>query len=431
MRYDENWSPMLDPARRSAPLDALKAIPLNADGSWYLTLGGELRERYESSRHPVFGLRSPPKNDYLLHRALLFGDLRLGPHGRAFVELVNGLVGGWDGTPPPTQKDQLDLLQGFGELTLPAAGGEAMLRAGRQEISFGSSRLVSVREGPNVRRAFDGIRTAWTGEPGRVDVFLVRPVSPETGSFNDGSDQDQAFWGSYATGPVPGVPDLKADLYYLGLERDGARYAQGTGTEHRHTVGARLFGERAGFDWNVEGAFQFGSFGQGSIRAWTLSSNAGFTFTGLPFSPRLGLNADAISGDGDLGDDRLETFNPLFPKLPYFSEANLVAPANLLDIQPNLTLALTPAVSMNLGWNALWKQAKADAFYAPPLSPVAGTAGGDSRFIGQQASVSLEWQATEQLVFGGSYVQFTPGSATREAGGRSGNFLTAWMQFRF
>ncbi|MFC7400587.1 alginate export family protein [Chelatococcus sp. GCM10030263] len=431
-RFKEDWSPLRDPALRTDPFDPLKWIPLSGDGSAYLTLGGELRARYESSLDPVFGLGPLRRNDYALLRSFLFADLHLGPNARTFLELASGFAPGWAGEPPPTQKDLLDILQAFGELSLTTVHGEIMLRGGRQEMSFGSSRLVSVRESPNIRRAFDGVRAAWIGGGDtRIDVFLVRPVAPQLGIFNDSADQAQLFWGAYATTAIPAVPGLKTDLYYLALERDKARFAQGVATERRHTLGTRLFGQHSGFDWNVEAAYQFGSFGTAEIRAWTVSANVGYTFAHLPFSPRVGLNADAISGDGNLRDNRLGTFNPMFPKLPYFSEANLAAPANLLDLQPNLSLSLTPKLTVTLGWNPLWKQAEADAFYAPPLSPVRGTASGTGRFIGQQTSAAFEWGATEHLTIGGTYVHYTPGKRLKQAGGRAGDFVAGWAQFTF
>jgi len=426
-RYDEDWRAMTDPAQRTDVLDPIKWVPITNDPDWYVTFGGELRERYEASRNPVFGLSGPARNDYLLHRLFLFGDLHLGPQVRTFVEVVNGLTAGWRGTPPATQENQLDLLQGFAEWR-PLGDRSAWVRAGRQEMSFGSSRLISVREAPNVRRAFDGVRASWSGTGIRVDGFAVRPVAPQRGSFNDPSDSAQAFWGAYATVTTPVT---NVDVYYLGLTRENARFAQGTATERRHTIGARQFGKRGAVDWNIEEAVQFGSFGEAAIRAWTVSANLGFTARDLPLAPRFGFNADAISGDRDATDGTLGTFNPLFPKLPYFSEANLAAPANLYDIQPNLTLSLTPDVTASVGWNLLWKQALADAFYAPPLSPVRGTAGGSGRFIGQQVSLSATWSVTDALAIGGTYVHYEPGGRTRAAGGQAGDFFTAWLQWQF
>lgn len=431
-RFDEDWSALRDPAKRTDPFDPIKFIPLNVDGSWYATLGGELRERFESSRNPLFGLAAPARNDYLLHRAYLFADIHYGPNFRAFVQIASGLTAGWTGTPPATQKNDLDFLQGFGELSFPVETGAVMLRAGRQEMSFGSSRLVSVRESPNFRRSFDAVRGTWNiSKDIRVDAFVSRPVAPQFGVFDDGIDENQTFWGVYATAPVPGVSSLKVDVYYFGIDRRNANFAQGIATERRETIGARLFGKHDGFDWNTEGAFQFGSFGASNIQAWTVSTDVGYTFAGLPFTPRVGLKADAISGDKNLKDGTLGTFNPLFPKLPYFSEANLVAPMNLLDIQPNLTLSLTPKVSFNVGWNPFWKQEAADAVYSSALTPVKGTAGGSGRYIGQQVSATLAWAATSHLNIAGTYVHYTPGERVRQAGGQDGDFVAVWAQFLF
>jgi hypothetical protein len=414
------------------PFAALKDMPLSPDGSVSLSLGGQFRVRPEFSRHPVFGLAAPAHNNGLLIRSFLSADLKLGPYLRSFVQFVSGQAPIWSVTPPGTQLDRLDLLQGYGELTLPAGADKVMIRGGRQEMSFGSSRLVSVRESPNVRRAFDGVRAAWISGPDqRIDAFLVRPVLPLSGIFDDKSDPTQAFWGAYATSPMPGLSALKADFYYLGIERENARFAQGTADERRHTIGSRLFGKAAGFDWDVEGAFQFGSFGQADIRAWTVSAAFGYSFSDLPFSPRIGLNADAISGDSNLRDGKLGTFNPLFPKLPYFSEANLVGPANLLDIQPSVTLTLLPKVKLTVSWNPLWKQAKADAFYGPAITPVARTGGGVGRYLGQQLSTTLEWSPTEHLTFGGTYVNYSPGKRIRQAGGTSGSFAAGWATMSF
>lgn len=412
--------------------DLLKNIPLTADGTVTLSLGGQARIRPEFSRHPVFGLAAPDHNNGLLIRSFLSADLRLGPYLRAFVEVVSGQAPIWAGTPPGTQLDRLDLRQGYGELNLPIAAGSLMVRGGRQEMSFGSSRLISVRDSPNIRRAFDGVRAAWIVSPDtRIDAFLVRPVVPLAGLFDDRSDPAQAFWGVYGTSAVPGLPALKADVYYLGLNRENARFAQGIADEHRHTVGARLFGNAESFDWNIEGAYQFGRFGHADIQAWMASAVIGYSLTGLPFAPRLGLNADAISGDGNLRDDRLGTFNPLFPRLPYFSEANLVGPANLIDIQPNITLTLLPKIKLTVSWNPLWKQAKADAFYGPAITPVARTAGGAGRYLGQQVSTTIEWNPSEHLTFGGTYVAYEPGERIRRAGGQSGSFTAGWATVTF
>jgi hypothetical protein len=452
-RYDENWSFLRDPSRRTDLFDPIKWIPLGRDTSWFLTLGGELRERFQDTRNPAFGLPSPTRATDVYHRTFLFADVHLGPRFRTFVELVDGETRGTTETPSPFEQDPLDLLQAFADLIVPVGkSGELTLRVGREDMMLGSSRLVSLRESPNVRRAFDGVRTFWeSGKKRRVDAFLVRPVAPRVGVFDDGTDRTQLFWGVYTTSPVPPVRGLNVDLYYLGLNRQDASFAQGLAPEHRHTVGARLFGRRTGFDWDVdafdvsshrppevdfrfdwdvEGAYQFGSFGAASIGAWMISSNWGYTFSELSLSPRLGLKADAASGDDNLQDDRLGTFNPLYPALRYYSLVRLFEPANLINLQPSITADLAKGVSAIVAWSALWRESAADAFYAPPLVPVKGTATGD-RLIGRQASAIVAWKATAHLTVAGNYAHFTPAGSVSEVGGRSGDFFLALAQFKF
>jgi hypothetical protein len=240
-------------------------------------------------------------------------------------------------------------------------------------------------------------------------------------------------------------------LYYLGLDRLDALFARGRAQEHRQTVGARLFGNRTGFDldeeefnfdsrrapdvetkfdWDVEGAYQFGSFGTAEIGAWMISSNWGYTFTEFALSPRLGLKADAASGDSNLHEQRLGTFNPLFPALRYYSLVRLFEPANLLDLQPSITVGLSKNLDATVAGSALWRVSMADAFYAPPLVPVNGTATG-GRFIGQQVSAILAWKATTHLTVAFNYAHFIPGGSVKQAGGHSGDFFLALGQFKF
>ena len=55
LRQDEGWSALCDPARRMRWFDALKCVPLSASRATWLSLGGEVRERYEYTHHPLWG----------------------------------------------------------------------------------------------------------------------------------------------------------------------------------------------------------------------------------------------------------------------------------------------------------------------------------------------------------------------------------------
>lgn len=346
--------------------------------------------------------------------------LQLGVHAE------NGKAGG----PGRTDSGALDVQQAYWRWQR----GGFHLQLGRQEGGYGSSRLLSVRDGPNIRLAFDGARAGWKGRLGTLDLMALRPLENRPGAFDDRGERGAHLWGAYATtarGRGPG----QWDLYLLDYRREGARFAAGSGTERRQTLGARWFGQFGALDWNSELVAQGGELqtvaGTLDVRAWTLATDTGWRWTELPLQPRLGLKADIASGDGKLHDGRLGTFNALFPKSAYFSEASLLAPANLMDLQPTLTLRLHHAVTTELGVQMAWKQRRADAVYTTPapLLALPGSAGG-ARRIGTQYKSETRWQASKHWQWQLQLAWVDAGPALKQAGGQDTLFASivgAWQ----
>lgn len=428
-RYDENYRYLRNPAQRGDFWDRIKYVPLDAAGDWYISFGGEIRERFEYYSHPMFSLQGQDADAYLLQRALLHADLHAGPYLRGFVQLGSHEAW-WKDFAAPPYLDRLDIQQAFGEIRLPLAG-DPFLRVGRQEMAFGSQRLVAIRDAPNVRRNFDGIRFGGMFGDVRLDIFATRPVELREDRFDDRSDSEQALWGLYSTFPMNIMPGGKADLYYLGLDKDPARFAAGTAEEERHTFGTRLFGTHASWDWDWEVLGQVGSFGDQDIRAWGVTTDTGYSFDADGWTIRLGLKADIGSGDGDLDDDTLGTLNPYFPKLAYFNQAALLGPSNVMDLQPSITFKPQPTLSITAGYDVLWRTTTADAIYAGSGAPIAGTASRSGQYTGSQLSLDLAWQASRHVDFGLGYVHLEAGEALRDAGGDDVDFAYFSAGYRF
>ena len=218
--------------------DPVKYIPLGKRDNWFLTVGGDAREWYEDYKNDNWGVLpfrpadadqvEAENNGYLMQRYMLHGDFHLGRRVRAFAQLKSSLVNGRVGGPRPIiDSDELDVNQAFLDVNVLLNHEKApkvTLRLGRQEMHFGSGRLVSVREGPNVRAGFDGVRLITTTRNWRIDTFAVKPVitlgrgvkyppfppnpdlKPARGYFDDRPDPDQTFWGTFATGPARFAP---------------------------------------------------------------------------------------------------------------------------------------------------------------------------------------------------------------------------------
>src|SRR5262249_57355615 len=141
-----------------------------------------------------------------------------------------GVVAGRRGGRGPPDEDRLDLHQGFVDVAGRLGGDDTLtMRLGRMELQYGSSRLVSVRESPNVRQSFDGALMILHAGAWRVDAFGVRPVTTVPGEFDDETDRQRAFFGLYATTPLTALPDGHIDLYSFELDRDNASFQQGRG----------------------------------------------------------------------------------------------------------------------------------------------------------------------------------------------------------
>jgi hypothetical protein len=124
-------------------------------------LAGEIRERYELLDHPGFGTGLADSRGYLLQRYLFSSDFHFGPRLRFFAEVQSAFEEGRTGGPRPTDYDPLEIHQAFVDWKIQDSGNEGVtLRVGRQEVGFGSGRLIAPAEGLNLRRSMDGARIA-------------------------------------------------------------------------------------------------------------------------------------------------------------------------------------------------------------------------------------------------------------------------------
>lgn len=261
--------------------------------------------------------------------------------------------------------------------------------------------------------------------------FWVRPVENELGVFDDGSDHDQALWSLYLTRHF-NTRDDGVDAYYIGYQEKDATFNQGTANERRHTVGSRLFGTLSGWDWNTEGFYQFGSFGDGDIRAWSVGSDTGYTFSNTPWTPRLSLKANIISGDDDPSDAELQTFNALFPKGKYFGEIGLLGPYNLINLHPSLEFNLSERWSASLAGVFYWRENTGDGIYDNSGNLVRSDAGSRARFIGTQSELLLNYHPSRNLELELAVSRFEPGRFIEETGSsKPAWFASAEIRFVF
>lgn len=432
LRYDENYEFLKDPELRSDYLDKLKYIPVGKNDS-YLTLGGEVRLFYEHYQHEGWGATGVTSNGYLLQRYMVHADFHIGRRFRLFSQIKSGLLNGREGRERPVDVDRLDFNQLFidinivtGEQKRVLAG--LVLRAGRHELDFGAGRMISIRELPNVRSAYDGFRIAATIRSWTIDAFAVRPAETNRGFFDNGTERGTDLWGVYAVHHFP--HELNIDVFYLGNKRDRAPFSNGVAQETRHSVGGRLWHVDSRLNWDVEMAYQFGKFANGDIHAWGVSSRIVYSLSSRGLRPKVSLNAGLNSGDRSAGPDN-NTFYPPAPNGAFFGAVGALGPGNVAGFAPKFSIAPTRNIFIDTYWYFFWRQQINDGVYnvpgfpsKPPLS--------NSRFIGSQAEIDIVWQvaAHQTLVF--VFANFFNGQFIRETPpARQITYAAAWYTYKF
>jgi Alginate export len=489
-RYEEDYTYLRDPAASTDFFDPLKYIPLTPDGSVYLTVNGEVRFRYDNTDHKNFGIATgtataptPGKipvftpatgissNELYKQRYELGADLHLGDHFRFYGDIYHGQQTGHDaGSPiPGNLRDDLGLVNGFGELFDTTADTKTGFRAGRQQIYFGNDLQVRANVSTNLPSpVFDGFRAYRDWGFARVDAFAYNIVVFGNGVLTDRDDSHTNLWGLYGSYDLPKLAlasaELKSsvDLFYFGWRSTpftggkgsgiyndaafltGAKIVAATGAgfvasqDHRATFGLRYYGGLGDVDYDWQGAVQGGSYAGFDVAAFAANTDTGYTFHDLPWKPRIGAHLDIASGGASKADGTLQTYQPMYPNTQYYVPNNEFAPTNFYDVAPRISVHPSETVTAEFYYSFLWRYSENDAIYTGAPWPggngqnnYAVTVLAPGRTIGRQADFRLTWAITPHVLTLFEAAVFDPGSAIRTAGGRTTTFLDANLTFKF
>ena len=429
-RADEDWSFLRD--RPDTDFwDPAKYIGLGREDR-FMTLSGELRYRAEGFRIRATDTRPSTIDNYLLQRYLTGADVHFNSRVRFFTELQSGIINGKLQSPRPTDRDSLDVHQGFAEWTRAGGSRRVSVKVGRQELAIGSTRLISASPGLNVKRSFDGARVLYGTRSWLVAGAAARLVIPKGGTFDDASDSGQLFWGVAATGPSPLLQRGDVGAYYLGIDRDQSVYAQEIAPERRHTVGLKWTGIGERLALNYDALFQWGTFGGDPIRAWAFATETSYQIATTGWQPRVNVRADIASGDRDPANPHLEAFNPLFPGNSYSGAVGLLGPTNLTDLTPALTVRPRPGLIVGFEAPSYWRTSLGDGVYTTDQRLIARPGTSGRRYIGTNPGVLVTWQATTHVQLQGAITRFLAGAFLEDSFVSSGfGFYSTTFLYRF
>ena len=422
LRYDEDYNYLQHDTSENW-YHKIKRGSLGKNPNSYISFGGEMRFQYFTVKNENWGDEPADKDGYSFSRWLLHTDVHIGKNFRTFVQLQSSMANSKIST-SPVDEDPLEIHQAFSEILLhPGVQNKINLRVGRQEFSYGSQRLVSVRDGPNNRQSFDALKLGWSSKNYKSDIFYSHYVAARKNIFDDRSNDNIKFWGNYwVINKIPVIQNI--DLYYFGLFKRNTNFDDGTNRELRQSFGTRIWGKQGQWRYDAEALTQFGKFGDKKIRAWTASLNSSFTLGHTRYEPQFGIKTELISGDKKYGDNKLQTFNPLFPRGGYFGLAAIIGPSNLMDIHPSVSFKLNPKLDWSVDYDIFWRYSKNDGLYAPSTKLIYSGKNSIAKYVGNQLSSELTFIPVPYIYMRAELTWFKAGKYLQEVSEGKNIFFT-------
>ncbi len=313
-------------------------------------------------------------------------------------------------------EDSLDIRQAnfsFGNLKEKAFN----LKIGRIEFKLADERLVGPIDWSNISQSFDGINFNFLLRGWDFKTFALRRVNIEDGKINKWDKEDN-FFGIFTEKKVTNWHNLSLFLFYRDTDKP-IFFGPNVGSDYlkEYTLGFYFEGkEMLNFNYLIFGAYQFGDFGEREINARAFVFNLSYNFS-IKLNPSLGIEYNYGSGDKDPLDDKRGTFDNLYPTghkfYGYMDRASL---QNLKDYA--LILNLKPYKDTHIGihYHFINLDIEMDALYLASKKPLIQGEKGQSREVGGELDLTVNYKLNENLSLLIGYSYFNGGKFLRENG---------------
>lgn len=379
----------------------------------------EARDNYDFSDRADTGATAT--DTFHLLRTRLMLDAKVSESLRAFAQLQDARI--WDSTTANRFstgfRDEFDVRQAYVDLKIKEIAEALTLRAGRQELAYGDQRLVGGFNWSNVAQTFDAVKLIYADKNFTLDGWLGEKVPIDRGNSNNWYDDNEGFHGAYAT--YKGIDKHLLDLYYLyrNTSEPVTMGPNGTRKLNESTIGFRIKGEKINnFDYTWESAYQFGEFGSQDVNAYALIALAGYTFSELPWSPRLGLQWNFATGDEDSTDNERNTFDNLWPTNHlHYGYIDFVSLQNINAY--NLKLNLKPAKKLSLQgdyWLFYLDETTDAAYNAGRGTLRAASQRAGSGYLGSEIDAVIKYNWNKNVQLEGGYSHFFAGTFLARTG---------------
>lgn len=285
------------------------------------------------------------------------------------------------------------------------SGRKVFFRAGRQTITWGDGRLLGANDWSATGRALDAARFGF--QVGDLDVETFAAMLAIPGRYPDATDKTTLREGSGAQ--LYGLDAVYHVLPLLNIEATGlVRMVRdpAPSTLTPSTIGVidgRIFGDRRGFRYAVEGAYELGKvawYGANrDVSAFAFAARASWE-TALPGHLTFGAEGAYASGDdGTVATldkttgkpPTLKRFDPILPdEHTFLGPMGLFAWSNLMFVGGDVSVQPIDELRFKAGYHYAALAQPGGRWTDAALTPIGASPANKSRALGHEIDVSFK-----------------------------------------
>ena len=381
--------------------------------SW-IHFGGELRGRFEDPSNIGW---APKTNDaYYLNRFRLSVLVKALPWLRFYAQMQDARAGGYPGSQPNTVYNSFDLRQGYVELGSADKTGFSV-KAGREDVTLGSGRLVSPSGWLNANRSFEGIVGSYRGDWMKVDVLEVSVILIDPTRFDEHKPGDRIFGGYFTFGKI--LPSMSIEPYVL-VHRNLA-IASETGVLGNAIVpmaGLRVIGTAPyRFDYQAEVVGQWGYYSTDSVSALAGFYGVGWRVNDSIYKPHFSLEVSHASGDGSAKDGTRHTFDEIYPYGDHdmFGLADQMGWKNMRLGRAGFDFMPVRKLTVKANFEEMYLATTQDGIYNSSGTRTLLNRKATSRHVGAEPDIQAWYKWSKYLNFGAGLGRFFAGAYLNES----------------
>jgi hypothetical protein len=391
-----------------------------------LTIGGEVRARAESRQNFDYNSLRDDENSFMFLRSRLGVRLDATDDISAFIQIQDARTFGDE---PSTVNDDasVDLRQGWFEAR-KFFGSPVAIKVGRQELAYGSERLIGGLDWSNVGRSFDAVKLTVPIGAFSVDLFGATLVE------SNANDNDLSLYGLVGTWKGSSATVMP----YVFLKRDGRGNFV---SERNNTDTGNLEDYTAGLYWtwkvndrlnvDAEGAYQFGNWSSDDIRAWAAHAGASYILS-TKYALTISGEGNWATGDENSTDGERESFDNLYPtNHKFYGYGDFAQWNNAENYRVGLSIKPSARTTLSADYHFFRLDTTNDAWRnAGGATVMAARTFASDRDLGGELDLLVKHKYNDHLEFLGGYSIFRMSQAN-PANGLEENAQFWYLQSRF